>query len=370
MKILHINSYYSAGKFYKSLYDHQIIKGLDIDVYVPVSSSYEPTNFDYGTYTTISKNHNEYDRYLFHLKHNKIYKDIQDKYNIEEYSLIHAHSLFSNGYIAMRLKEQYGIPYIVAVRNTDLNLFFKKMIHLRFLGIKILKEAHQIIFLSKSYRDQVIEKYIPKQLKTTIYNKVSIIPNGIDKFWYDNIGLQKKKPKMSDLKLLHIGDINKNKNIETTIKAIDILFRKGYNIKLDVVGKVSDQRIFNKIKYLEYVNYLGYKSKEELIDINRNNDIFILPSVHETFGLVYAEAMSQGLPVIYSRGQGFDGLFEESEVGYSVDCYDTNEIADKIMMVVNKYEEISKQCIKFCDIFSWEEITNLYREIYIKITNL
>ena len=42
---------------------------------------------------------------------------------MNEYSLIHAHSLFSNGYIAMRIKQDYGIPYIVAVRNTDVNTF-------------------------------------------------------------------------------------------------------------------------------------------------------------------------------------------------------------------------------------------------------
>ena len=102
---------------------------------------------------------------------------------------------------------------------------------------------------------------------------------------------------------MQIGDIDKNKNIITTISAIEILLEKGCEIKLNVVGKIKDQKIFDKIKELEYVNYLGYVSKEELIKIYRKNDIFILPSIHETFGLVYAEAMSQGLPVIYTRGK-------------------------------------------------------------------
>jgi len=47
-----------------------------------------------------------------------------------------------------------------------------------------------------------------------------------------------------------------------------------------------------------------------------------MPSITETFGLVYAEALSQGLPVLYTRGQGFDRQFEEGEVGYAVDCFD------------------------------------------------
>lgn len=127
MKILHINSYYNGSVFYKKFYDHQVENNIDIDVYVPVSSSYVEPSFDYGVYTKVSKNHHKFDRYFFYLKHYKIYKDINRKYNMSNYSILHAHSLFSNGYIAMKLKEEYGVPYIVAVRNTDVNIFFKKV---------------------------------------------------------------------------------------------------------------------------------------------------------------------------------------------------------------------------------------------------
>ena len=44
-----------------------------------------------------------------------------------------------------------------------------------------------------------------------------------------------------------------------------------------------------------------------------------MTSLGESFGLTYAEAMSQGVPVIYSKGQGFDGQFKEGVVGYHVD---------------------------------------------------
>lgn len=364
MKILHINSYYSISKFYKNLYDNQVKGGLDIDVFVPVSSAFESNDFDYGSYTKISKNHNKYDRYFFHLKHNKIYKDVQQKYSIERYSIVHAHSLFSNGYIAMRLKKQYGIPYIVAVRNTDVNVFFKKMIYLRKLGIEILIEAKHIIFLSKPYEDIVVEKYIPQKLKKSIREKVLIIPNGIDEFWFDNIATPKMGPTTSGLRLLQIGDINKNKNIETTVKAIENLIERGFEVKLDVVGKVKDQNMFNKIKDLDYVKFLGYKSQEELINIYRGNDIFVMPSIHETFGLVYAEAMSQGLPVIYSRGQGFDGQFEDGEIGFSVNCFDAKGIAKSIVNIINNYNNLSESCFNLCCKFNWDTITQKYENIY------
>lgn len=367
MKILHINSYYSTSSFYKKLYETQIKSGLNLDVFVPISSNIQVSDFDFGEYTTISKNHTKYDRLIFQRKHKKIYNDIQKKYKVDEYTLTHAHSLFSNGYIAMRLKKNYGIPYVVAVRNTDVNIFFKKIIHLRKLGVEILKEADHIVFLSKSYKKQVLEHYVPKSLKGEIQKKVAIIPNGIDDFWFENIPSQKKKLKESNIKLVQVGDINKNKNIETTVKAIEILIEKGYKIKLDVVGKVKEQNIFNKIKDLDYVNYLGYKSKEELIKIYRENDIFVLPSIHETFGLVYAEAMSQGLPVIYTRRQGFDGQFEDGVVGYNVNCMDEKDISKKISYTLDNYESISDRCIHNIELFDWGNITISYANIYCNI---
>ncbi|HGK7332802.1 TPA: glycosyltransferase [Streptococcus suis] len=66
-----------------------------------------------------------------------------------------------------------------------------------------------------------------------------------------------------------------------------------------------------------------------------------MPSFHESFGLVYAEAMSQGMPVIYTRGQGFDGQFEEGVVGFSVDCIDEVEISNKIISIVKGFKFLS-----------------------------
>ncbi len=101
MNILHVNSYYAQGTFYKQLYDEQKRTGMAIDVYVPTPV---PVNRDLGNYTIVSINHKKYDRYLFYLKHTKIYRDIKKTYQLNDYSAVHAHSLFSNGYIAMRIK--------------------------------------------------------------------------------------------------------------------------------------------------------------------------------------------------------------------------------------------------------------------------
>lgn len=366
MKILHINSYYADGKFYKNLYDEQVKNGTEIDVFVPTPSEVKR---DLGVYSKVRINHGKYDRFIFHLKHHKIYKDVTKQYTIDNYSIIHAHSLFSNGYIAMKLKREFGIPYITAVRNTDVNAFFKYMVHLRGLGVKILEEADRIVFLSEAYKDEVIQKYIPEALKATIAQKSHIIPNGIDAFWFENRTIEKSLPNKAALNLLYVGAINKNKNITTVIKAIQIMRKNGYQINFTIVGKILDKAIYRKVKANDFVNYCSEKSREDLLMTYRMHDLFIMPSVYETFGLVYAEAMSQALPVIYSRGQGFDRQFSEGDVGFSVNCFNAHEIADKIVEIITRYTEISKNASQKSQKFSWPSIAIIYENLYEGVIN-
>lgn len=364
MNILHVNSYYAQGTFYKQLYDEQKRTGMAIDVYVPTPV---PVNRDLGNYTTVSINHKKYDRYLFYLKHTKIYRDIKKTYQLYDYSVVHAHSLFSNGYIAMRIKKEFGIPYIVAIRDTDANVFFKQMIWLRKLGINIMQDADKIIFLSATYRDAVIDKYVPEQLKEAMLNKSAVIPNGIEKFWLDNLGTPKISQQGDKLKLLFVGLINKRKNIPATIKAIKRLILQGYEVSFTIVGKVKDKVIFDQIRKERFIQYISHCSKEKLIEIYRNNDIFVMPSITETFGLVYPEAMSQGLPVIYTKGQGFDGQFADGAVGYAVNCFDVADIAAKIILIKNNYDEISENAVISAKKFCWSEISQDYKNIYMAI---
>lgn len=369
MKILHINSYYSTGKFYKNLYNKQVEGGLDIDVFVPVPTNYIKKDFDYGEFTKLSKNHGKYDRYIFHLKHQKILKDIIQKFDVEKYSLTHAHSLFSNGYISYKLFKIYNIPYVVAVRDTDVNLFFKKIIYLRSLGTDILKNASRIIFVSEPYKNHVTMNYIHKTYKDEAEAKSVVIPNGIDKFWHDNKAKKTNRVIDRNINLLYVGILTARKNIETTIKACEILMKQGYKVKYKIVGKIKNNKYKVLIEKHPFIEYIEHCSKEELIWHYRNADIFVMPSKTETFGLVYAEALSQGTPVIYTSGQGFDGQFDEGEVGYSVNHNSAEDISNKILDIIKNYTYISRNCINKVDKFSWEKISKSYSDIYKTIEN-
>ncbi|MBM6615952.1 glycosyltransferase family 4 protein [Desemzia sp. RIT804] len=368
MKVLHINSYYSNRFFYKNLYDDQIKQGIEVNVYVPVANNYKKPAIDFGKYTKISKNHGKYDRAVFQIKHRKILTDIKKQYTFDDFQMLHAHSLFSNGYIAYKIYEEYGVPYVVTARSTDLNTFFKYMIHLRKLGVEILKQAKEIIFLSPSLRDEMINKYIPENLKKELYDKSHIIPNGLDPFWLDNKNMPKSISKKNQISIIQVGIINKGKNALTTAKAIEILNNKGFNIKFNVIGKIENRSTYQELIKKEFVHYHSPMNKEKLLSVYRNNDIYVMPSIKETFGLVYAEALSQGLPVIYSKGQGFDKQFPDGQVGYPVEKLKEHNIAEKILTVIEDYEIISQRAIESCEKFDWNKITEEITSLYMSET--
>lgn len=180
IKILQICSYYYGTKLYKNLVENLIQNGTETLVYVPCSYSYNYNETE--NYVMQAKCFNNWDRLAFYYKYKKVYNNLISNINVEDYELIHAHSLFANGYIAYRLHEKYKIPYVVAVRNTDINVFFKYFIYLRKLGVEITKNASKIVLISNSYKTKLL-KYIPKEFRDEIEKRIIVIPNGIDEYF-------------------------------------------------------------------------------------------------------------------------------------------------------------------------------------------
>ena len=94
-----------------------------------------------------------------------------------------------------------------------------------------------------------------------------------------------------------------------------------------------------------------------------------MPSFTETFGLVYVEALSQGLPVIYTKGQGFDGQFPEGTVGYHVTPTESKDVAEKILKIAENYMKISSNCNNGIKKYQWKMISEEYLRIYRGIIN-
>ena len=129
-----------------------------------------------------------------------------------------------------------------------------------------------------------------------------------------------------------------------------------YQEYVDVYGLLSPE-------LMSSVTFLGVLSKTEIIDLMHMTSFFIMVSHSETFGLVYIEAISQCLPIIYTKGQGVDGYFKDGEVGYKADSRDIDSIALAIKKVQSVFPfglgPFIENPVKK---FDWKRIANIYKE--------
>lgn len=208
-----------------------------------------------------------------------------------------------------------------------------------------------------------LEKCFSNAEKELIKEKCHIIYNGLESFWLENKGQPKERVHMP-LRLICVGKIDKNKNMEKVLEAAKLLISNGVETELTIIGQIIDPDIKAKLEKDSIVKMIPFLKKEELINYYRKADIFVMPSHYESFGRVYAEAMTQGLPVVYTRGQGFDGIFSEGTVGYSVNDNDASEIANRINDIIKNYVEISRNCLEGSDLFDWRTIAEELETIY------
>jgi glycosyltransferase involved in cell wall biosynthesis len=310
------------------------------------------------------------------VRNNFIHKTTNNKlilYN--NFDLVHAHTLFSNGSYAYYLYRKYEINYIVTITNSDINYALKYLFHLEEYILAILKEARAIIFTNPVYKLQLQKRIENRKGFIEIIDKKSfIIPFRISDFWFDNLFMAKKRPENSEFNLLYVGEISRNKNLIYLINIIKAI--PNYKFKLKIVGGTLNKSA-NK-KYLRYIlkmisslpniRYIGeVLDNKKLLELYRESHIFCLTSKLESFGLVYIEALSQGSPILYSKNQGVDGLFEEGEVGYPADVNSIMNGAEKLMSIIDNYGTLSRNAILKSREFSRKEIAIKYKKMLTSI---
>lgn len=373
--VLHIANGFSTSQLYNELIRRLNDEYIRSIVIAPVYNLMNDKAYSYPVFQYL-RDKSLISRLRFYRKIDNIWSFVKENISeIKNIDLIHAHTLFSDGAVALKANQEYGIPYIVAIRNTDINCFFKYFFFLHKLGHSILVNAKKIILLSPIYR-QRLQSVIPHNIFEQIKDKIEVIPNGVNDFWIENKQHDKHEPKKS-LRLIYCGMMDENKNILRIIDAATIVNEK-YPIELRLIGKSSTdneryiRKIENRIKKEKLdIRLIDSLNKEQLIEHYRWANIFVMPSHTETFGLVYAEALSQNLPLIYTRNEGFDGYFPEGEVGYSVNSKSVEDIAEKIIRIHDDYSNISSK-VSNVDItlFSWDYIAAKYNGIYDNILSV
>lgn len=159
---------------------------------------------------------------------------------------------------------------------------------------------------------------------------------------------------------LYVGRVSDDKGIDLLLT----FFEKNLNLQLNIVGSIEDEKYLNLISTRHNIIYHGYKNRDELKKIYSVNDVFILASRTEPWGLVIEEALYHGLPLIVS-----------ANVGCSEDLvklYNTGEVfvVDDLIDLTEKIEKITdvNQYMSYCEnikSINFKEISNNYIKCFL-----
>ena len=372
MKILYLSEDYSYSKVHHNLCSAVVSKGLSVilfsikrkDFATDLTSTY--IGADYEKHIDLFSGNYRLYKYVFPYKTSYKYKKLKDSVNLNEIGLVHAATMFSDGEIALKLYKEYGIPYVVSVRGTDIELYTKYMFHLWPLGLEILKHASKVIFISPTSRDVLFSRTFYKKYKSRFWEKTIVMPNGIDSIWLENICLTKQKMDISNPRILYVGLLDNNKNVLSLMEAVKRVSIKYPGITLSIIGGGGHQeeKILAQCSDDGMFRYFGkIYDKDKLRLMIKENHMFAMVSLSETFGLVYVEAMTQGLPVLYSLKRGIDGFFSE-RIGEGVNPRNVEDIAEGLEIIIDNYANYNIPYEKLVE-FSWgkiaDELVNVYK---------
>ena len=147
-------------------------------------------------------------------------------------------------------------------------------------------------------------------------------------------------------------------------------------IRLQIVGTGSyEEELKQMAKELEVkhqVEFFGYCPRENLKNLYNASDCFILPSMTESFGIVFAEAMACGLLVIGGRVGGVSDLVRE-ENGILIEPGNIAQIISSIKILKNDrslFDQMSKaNRIRVEKHYHWRGISEKYLDIYRAAAN-
>ena len=365
-KILHLNSYFSTSKVHSQQAAALAADNFEHCVFVGESS---PSGFENPHVEILNFSPSRSQLLLMSIWPFKIffYFCFLRKNGLSGVEVIHAHTLFTNGLVGLLLSKKYKIPLVVTPRNTDVNYFLPRWpLFFRPLAKIILSRCEAVVFLSPSFLENQLQTFLPTEFFDEVRSKSKFIPTGVTDFW-----LEKSRP--SDfsgrddkvIKILFVGKLRANKNVGLLIEAVRELTLSKESVELIIVGDGPCADLLSREAENLPVTFMGHiDNKQELKSVFGELDIFAMPSFKETFGLVYLEAMAQGLPVIYSKGQGFDGVFQHGVVGLAVDPTSKADLVLAIKSIMSNWSEISGRCVALARTLEWPRVAQSLNAVY------
>lgn len=194
-----------------------------------------------------------------------------------------------------------GLDFIAGVHVSDLEVLTNPLYSIYFKTEleKAHKNAQKIACRSEVLKNKFLKLY-PQYKEKTFVCYSGINENYITKrLW---------KPDKK-VKVLTCANLIRRKNIDKVIRECENL-----DVELRIIGDGKDLKRLKSISQKPV--FLGRMEHEQVLAEMRKADIFVLPSINETFGMVYLEAMASGCITVCTENDGIAGIIENNENGF------------------------------------------------------
>ncbi|VBB43433.1 Glycosyl transferase group 1 [uncultured Paludibacter sp.] len=276
--------------------------------------------------------------------------------------IIHLHTIIISGLIAYFYKLFHNIPYVITehwsryltTNNTFSNKFDK------FITKIITKNASAIMPVSNILKNGMIEN----GLKNDNY---LVINNVVDDFFYqDKLSTQKQKKR-----ILHISCFDEAaKNVNGMLCSIKNLSTLRNDFELVIIGTGKDYvqtRSYCETLKIpkDTVLFLGEKTPKEVAEWFRKSDVFVLFSNYETAGVVIAESLVSGVPVISTKVGIAPEVINEIN-GKLIEIGDEKALTQTLNKVLNNLPNYNNKEIQnnSKDLFSYKNVGKKIVKVY------
>jgi len=141
-------------------------------------------------------------------------------------------------------------------------------------------------------------------------------------------------------KLLYVGRISKEKNLDVLVAAFEGLRRKMPGARLVLAGDGPYREELERRVGGAAIRFPGYTTGERLAEMYASADLFVFPSRTDTLGNVVMEAQASGLPSVVSDAGGPQECIEPGRTGEVVACTDAEELTERLRVLLEQPERL------------------------------
>ncbi|MCK4717979.1 MAG: glycosyltransferase family 4 protein, partial [Thermoplasmata archaeon] len=239
-------------------------------------------------------------------------------------------------------------------------------------GKRVLSRADHMIAVSGSLRDDI------SRYRSVDKNKISVIHNGVDTNFFKPSPptYREKYADGMDHLILFLGRIVKQKGLESLLKAFPAVLKEHPKTMLAIVGKGNQKegliKTTKRMGLEKNVVFPGFVPAEHLPSLLSSTDIYILPSVWETFGISLAEAMACGCASVASDVGGIPEVLGDRS-GFLFQPLEHRVMAEKINLLLSDQklrEDFATGARKRAvEVFDWDIIARRTRSFYTSLLN-